>query len=504
MHKILVVDDEVTITTHLEERLTWMGYEVVGRASSGEESINMARRHNPDLILMDIVMPGELDGIDASKIIKKELDIPIVFLTAYPDDKFVKRAKHVEPFGYLIKPINPDEIRATIEVALHKKNVERGLYELLEVYCTLVDSINYAIITVDSHKNIAFWNHGAEDIFGYTADEALSMPMTFIMPERFREGYENEKNRMILTGKSDNIGKTVELYGLKKDGSEFPFEFSMAFWKKKEVGFFTCIGCDITERKQAEEERKRVYAQIIQSEKMAGIETLARGITHEFNNLLQIMSGHVEFALKTKKSEDIEEAFDIVLRTSDIAAKIVKDLSALSKKEISKKELCDITEAIESALSLIEMQLKKQNIIIARKYEKTPKIWIEKAGMQQVFLNMFTNAREAMLPKGGTLEIGVRQVGKNVEVCFRDTGIGIEKEDLGRVFEPFYTTKGTIGGGQDSTPGIGLGLSVSYGIVKRQGGTIEVESEKGKGAAFTVKLPFKEVGSKKGSAKEGE
>lgn len=122
MYRVMVVDDEATITTQLEERLTLMGYEVTGSASSGQEAVEMARRTRPDIVLMDIVMPGSLDGIDAAEIIKAELDIPAIFLTAYASQKFVDKAKDVEPFGYIVKPFQEREIKATIEVALHKKN----------------------------------------------------------------------------------------------------------------------------------------------------------------------------------------------------------------------------------------------------------------------------------------------------------------------------------------------------------------------------------------------
>ena len=250
-----------------------------------------------------------------------------------------------------------------------------------------------------------------------------------------------------------------------------------------------------TKLKHTQEEKERIQAQLIQSEKMAGVSTLADGIAHEFNNLLQIINGHVQFAQKSKDPEDIEEAFNITLKTSDRAAKIVKNLVAFSRQDASKKELCDITEPIESVLSLTEDQLKKHNIEVVRKYGTPPQIEVNKAEMQQVFLDMVTNARDAMLPKGGKLEISVKQAKENVELIFTDTGKGIEEKNLRRVFEPFYTTKGTAG--EDSKlQGTGLGLSVSYGIVKRHGGTIEVESEAGKGTTFTIKLPLKEGRSK--------
>ena len=105
--KILIVDDEAYVSTQLEERLTSMGYDVVGMASSGEAAIDMAKSLHPDLVLMDIVMPGKLDGIAAAEIIKEEQDIPVIFVTAYAEDQFIERAKHVEPFGYIVKPFQP-------------------------------------------------------------------------------------------------------------------------------------------------------------------------------------------------------------------------------------------------------------------------------------------------------------------------------------------------------------------------------------------------------------
>lgn len=249
---------------------------------------------------------------------------------------------------------------------------------------------------------------------------------------------------------------------------------------------------DITEQKRAEKEKKRLQAQLIQSEKMAGIGTLASGIAHEFNNLLHIMRGHAEFAQSTKKVKDMEEALDIVLKTSDEVAKIIGDLLTFAREEPSKKEkeTGDINESIEGVLSLMEEHLRKQNIEVVRKYGRTPRIEMNKREMQQVFLNIINNARDAMLPRGGKLEIETKRLNENIEVSISDTGKGIEKENLGKVFEPFYTTKRTEGENSEF-PGTGLGLSVSYGILKRHGGTIKVRSKVNKGTTFTVKLPLK-------------
>ncbi len=250
---------------------------------------------------------------------------------------------------------------------------------------------------------------------------------------------------------------------------------------------------DITEQKQAEKEQERLQAQLIHSEKMAGIGTLASGIAHEFNNLIHIMRGHAEFAQSTKKAEDTEEALDVVLKTSDEVAKIVGDLLTFAREEPSKKEKesSDITESIEGVFSLMEEYLRKQNIDIVRKYGRTPRIEMNKGQMQQVFLNIVNNARDAMLPKGGKLEIETKQLNENIEVSISDTGKGIEKENLDKLFEPFYTTKRTDEE-DNEFQGTGLGLSVSYGIVKRHGGTIKVRSNVNKGSTFIINLPLKE------------
>ena len=135
MPRILVVDDEVIITMLMEDLLTSLGHVVAGVASSGKKAVALAHDLKPDLILMDIVMPGELDGIDAAKKIKSELDIPVVFITGHTEEELVNRAKQAEPLGYIVKPLDKSQIGAAIDIALHKKETERQLkkaYEELE------------------------------------------------------------------------------------------------------------------------------------------------------------------------------------------------------------------------------------------------------------------------------------------------------------------------------------------------------------------------------------
>lgn len=131
-HRLLIVDDEIIMTEELDALLTDMGYNVVGKAFSGEEAVAMARKLMPDLIIMDIVMPGPIDGIGAAKTIKEELHIPFVFMTGYSDEGLVKKAKVLDPHGYVVKPFNDTQIRSAVELALYKKEADEALREAHE------------------------------------------------------------------------------------------------------------------------------------------------------------------------------------------------------------------------------------------------------------------------------------------------------------------------------------------------------------------------------------
>ena len=383
-----------------------------------------------------------------------------------------------------------------------RKQVEEALKESEERYRELVEKAGIGILIDDEEGNIVYANKKAAELHGYSLEEMKEQSFkSLVHPDEIERVTKYHKDRI----QGRKVPSSYEFRAIRKDGGIFHLEVDAAPNKKGEkiIGTRTFLK-DITERKKAEEEGARLQARLMQSEKMAGLGTLTSGIAHEFNNLLQIMSGNVQLAQRTKRPEDMAEALDIVADISDRTTKIIRDLLAFSRQETPGKEPCDVTGVIESVLSLTEGQLRKNNIEVVRSYEETSELRVNKGELQQVFLNMVTNARDAMVSSGGILKIDVRERDGNVDVRFRDTGEGIEERDLGRVFEPFYTTKGAVGG-STAVSGTGLGLSVSYGIVKRHGGDIEVESRKGEGTIFTVILPVgdKEPIKESRQAKDG-
>jgi diguanylate cyclase (GGDEF)-like protein/PAS domain S-box-containing protein len=165
---ILIVEDEKIIALDLQRRLERFGYSVVGMASDGAEAISLAISRSPDIILMDIMLAGSMDGIDAAKHIRAQLGIPVIFLTAYADEKTLERAKEVEPFGYILKPFKERELYTTIDIALYKNSIEKKLHKQERLFSAIFHSINDGIIATDTEMAIGFMNKVAERITGWS------------------------------------------------------------------------------------------------------------------------------------------------------------------------------------------------------------------------------------------------------------------------------------------------------------------------------------------------
>src|SRR5512136_232256 len=171
--KILIVEDEGVIALEPRDRLTDMGYEIVGPVPSGQEAIDHARELLPDVVLMDIVLAGQMDGIEASEIIKNSLDIPVIFLTAHADERTLQRAKATQPFGYILKPFNERELQVSIEMALFKHQKERTAREREEWLSATLTSIGDAVITVDVRSRVTFMNAAAQRLTGWDVMDVL-------------------------------------------------------------------------------------------------------------------------------------------------------------------------------------------------------------------------------------------------------------------------------------------------------------------------------------------
>lgn len=168
--RILIVEDEAIVALDIKGRLTALGYVVTGVVPSGEKALEQVSEHSPDLILMDIMLEGDMDGIDTAAVIKEEHNIPVIYLTAYADNETLKRAKITEPFGYIIKPFEDRELNLTIEMALYKHKAESTLNENRRWLTTTFNSIGDAVITTDRHGLIKSVNKAASFMLGSTIE----------------------------------------------------------------------------------------------------------------------------------------------------------------------------------------------------------------------------------------------------------------------------------------------------------------------------------------------
>lgn len=172
-NKIMVVEDESIVAEHIRISLQNMRYSVTSVASSGAEAIKDIEVKRPDLVLMDIVLDGEMDGIETAKIIRSRFNIPVVFLTAYSDENILERAKITEPFGYVIKPFNDLDLRINIEMALYKHKMERELRDSEQWLTATLKSLGEAVITTDKKGKIKTINPFAEVLTGWKQEDAL-------------------------------------------------------------------------------------------------------------------------------------------------------------------------------------------------------------------------------------------------------------------------------------------------------------------------------------------
>lgn len=176
--KILLVEDLLIVAKSVKSGLERMGYEVVDIVRTGQEAIQKAGDFLPDIILMDIILEGEMDGIDCSKIIQKEYDIPIIYLTANSDEMIMKRARETTPYGYILKPFEDQEIRIVIEMALYKHQTEKEIRESREWFFTILKSIGDGVVSADMDGNINFMNPVAEAYTSFKETDAVGKQLS--------------------------------------------------------------------------------------------------------------------------------------------------------------------------------------------------------------------------------------------------------------------------------------------------------------------------------------
>ena len=394
-----------------------------------------------------------------------------------------------------------DELVSLEEAMTERKEAEVKLRKSEEAYRRIVETTREGVWSLDRRNRTTFVNAAMARMLGYSHDEMIGTPL-----ERYIFDEDLKDYHLRSEAHQSGIYEHFEQRYRRKEGEACWCLVSAAPLQDAEgrfVGsFFMCA--DITKRKKMEESLRKLEEQLRQSQKMEAIGTLAGGVAHDFNNILTAITGYGSLALeRLKKDETAQGYIGEVLNAANRAAELTRGLLAFSRKQtisLKQKDLNDIVQNVQKMLvRIIGEDIKLKTALSNRRLP----VSVDAVQIDQVLLNLATNARDAM-PDGGHLIIEtdvvdmdesyveahlIENTGKYAVLTVSDTGIGMDIKTKENIFEPFFTTKG-VG------KGTGLGLAIVYGIIKQHGGNINVYSEVGKGTTFRIYLPILKTAEK--------
>ncbi len=366
-----------------------------------------------------------------------------------------------------------------------RKKMERDLRQANEFLTNLIESSVDSIIVTDMKGDILIFNTGAERILGYQSEEVIGK---MNIRQVYAPGVAQEVMEKIRNPDYGGVGKlnSFRIVHRNKWGEWVDGDLSVSLIyddKGNEIGSIG-IFKDLRERLKMEEKLQETQQQLTQSEKLAAMGRLTSQIAHELNNPIYGIMNTLEL-LKTEISPDNKRRAILELSLSETQrlSEMLRNMLSFSKPEEETRRPVDVNELLESIVLFMDKQMREANIEIETRLEpKVPRVLGSTGQLRQVLLNIIRNAKEAM-PQGGILSLETMRQDARVVIYIKDTGIGIPEEIQDKIFDAFFTTKRAV-------KGVGLGLSVCYGIIKDHGGEIHVESEEGKGSTFSILLPL--------------
>lgn len=498
--KVLLIEDNPGDARIMQEFLSEaksksFQIEVAERLLDGLEALS-ARSF--DVILLDLSLPDSSGLETLAKAQSNAQQVAIVVLTGLNDEDLAVEAVRKGAQDYLVKgQIDKNLLPRAILYAIERKRMEEALKESEEKYRTILENIEDAYYEVDNAGNFTFFNDSLCKISGYTKDELIGMNNRQYMDQENAKKVYQTFNKVYNTRKPE---KGFDYKFIRKDGNKGHANASISLMEDAEgqrIGFRGIIR-DITQRKQAEEEKKKLEMQLHRAQRMESLGTLAGGIAHNFNNLLQGIQGNASLVLMDIDSNhpyyDNIKDIDKLIKSG---SKLTKQLLGYARKGRYEVKAINLNQLVKETSGTFG--ITKKEITVHRELaENLFRIEGDWGQIEQILLNLYVNAADAM-PGGGDLFLKTMNVtdkdmtskdykaksGNYVLLTVRDRGVGMEKKTMERIFEPFFTTKGLA-------KGTGLGLASVYGIIKAHGGYIDVDSEKEHGTTFSIYLPASE------------
>jgi len=402
---------------------------------------------------------------------------------------------HVESTGVPIQYKGETQLFGVFRDITERKQVDEKLRETERKYRELAESLPQVIFEVDSKGNLVYLNQTGYALFGYTPED---LAKGFNVLEAFiPEDRERIASDIMLNVQGRKLGRQ-EYTALKKDGSKFP----VGVHANRVMRDHTATGVrgiliDFTPVKLAEEEKKKLEIQLQQAQKMEAIGALAGGIAHDFNNILSAIIGYTELAMLNEGAEHCTTELNEALKAANRAKDLVKQILAFSRQTDEERMPVRASLVAKEAVKFIRATIPATIEIKTRIDDKSGSVLANSVELHQIIMNLCTNAQHAIGEQAGLLEVAVQnteidlsqkndlidlEIGSYVRISVKDTGNGMTRDVMKKIFDPYFTTK-------KKGVGTGLGLAVVHGIVKKYGGTIKVESELGKGTTFHIYLP---------------
>jgi two-component system, cell cycle sensor histidine kinase and response regulator CckA len=500
--RVLIVEDEGLIAEELRERLSRMGMTVVAAVDSADAALASAVKLRPDLVLMDIRIRGDRDGVQAAADITRVVDVPIVYLTAHSDRATLDRAKSTAPFGYIVKPFQERDLLVAIELAIHRHAIERQLKASERKYVTTLTSIGDAVVAADLNGRITFMNPVAEVLTGWSLADARGLVADDVVLVA-RDIHGTAPVGPIAQALRENQAvrfADAPLFLFSKSNEAIPIDdcASPVVDEHGQVTGAVAAFRDIRDRRLAEDALRRAQDELHQSQKMESVGRLAAGIAHDFNNLLTVINGCGELALLTDGLDETTRGLlDSIVTAGRRAAMLTRQFLAFGQKQMLQPRVMDLSALVVDLAAMVRRVIG-DNVELTAAASAPILVLADPGQLEQVIVNLAVNARDAM-PDGGALTIATARTtfaagapgraevepGRYAVLTVTDTGQGIAEAVKDRIFEPYFTTR-EIG------KGAGLGLATVYGIVKQSDGFIEFDSEPGRGTTFRIYMPLVE------------